>query len=95
MTARIVSEIMTAQGIGLPIGAAVTIKCTPSQAINVQLPARTVTLSELQRLKRQFVTMHKKAITQGATEQGDVDWSENGIATKFGEYLEERLSQGA
>jgi protein KTI12 len=92
MTARIVSEITAAQGIGLPIGTDVAIKCSPSQAIHVRLPPRILTLSELQRLKRQFVSMHKKAITQGATEHGDVDWSEDGIAVKFGDYLEERLS---
>lgn len=55
------------------------------------MPARHVTLSELQRLKRQFVTMHKKVITQGATEGGAVDWSEQSICHKFAQFLEERL----
>lgn len=60
----------------------------------VEMPGRTVTLSELQRLKRQFVTIHRKAITQGATENGDVDWGEAAIAAKFGNYLEGRLASG-
>lgn len=89
-TASIVSEIMTSQGSGIMPGSTVSIS-SASVRIMVHMPARTVTLSELQRLKRQFVTMHKKAITLGATESGDVDWSEDGIATKFGHYLEERL----
>jgi protein KTI12 len=90
-TASIVSEIMSSpQGSGIMSGSTVSIN-SASVRIMVQMPARTVTLSELQRLKRQFVTMHKKAITLGATESGDVDWSEDGIAAKFGHYLEERL----
>lgn len=55
------------------------------------MPPRTVTLSELQRLKRQFVTVHKKAITLGTVEKGSVDWSEESVARKFGVYLEENL----
>lgn len=59
----------------------------------LELPARNVTLSELQRLKRQFVAVHKKAITQGVTESGDVNWSEEGVARKFVDYLTERWSE--
>lgn len=55
------------------------------------LPTRNVTLSELQRCKRQFVTVHKKAIVLGTTEKGNVDWSEESVAQKFVEYLEENL----
>lgn len=55
------------------------------------LPARNVTLSELQRLKRQFVTIHKKAITLGTTEKGVVEWSADAVASKFVTYLEENL----
>jgi len=59
----------------------------------LELPARNVTLSELQRVKRQFVAVHKKAITQGVTQSGDVDWSEEGVTKKFVEYLTERWSE--
>jgi protein KTI12 len=59
----------------------------------LELPARNVTLSELQRVKRQFVAVHKKAITQGVTESGDVDWSEEGVTKKFVEYLTERWTE--
>lgn len=50
-----------------------------------------MTLSELQRLKRQFVTVHKKAITLGTTEKGAVNWAEDSITSKFVTYLEENL----
>jgi protein KTI12 len=38
---------------------------TDGLAVRVTLPSRQLTLSELQRVKRQFVTVHKKAITLG------------------------------
>ena len=53
----------------------------------VTLPSRHLTLSELQRVKRQFVTVHKKAITLGTTERGAVDWSEESVAKKFADYM--------
>jgi protein KTI12 len=56
-------------------------------AVTVTLPSRHLTLSELQRIKRQFVTVHKKAITLGTTERGAVDWSEESVANKFAEYM--------
>ncbi|KAH8828341.1 chromatin associated protein KTI12 [Flagelloscypha sp. PMI_526] len=58
----------------------------------VCMHGRTPTLAELQRLKRQFVYQHKKAITLGSTERGAVDWSEERVAKRFQEYLEEQLS---
>ena len=64
---------------------------TPVQKVTLKLPQRTLTLSELQRLKRQFVTVHKKAITLGTVEKGAVDWSEAGVAGKFGRWLEENV----
>lgn len=57
----------------------------------ITLPSRNITLSELQRLKRQFVMVHKKAITLGTTEKGAVDWGEESITAKFITYLEEHL----
>jgi protein KTI12 len=57
----------------------------------ITLPARNITLSELQRLKRSFVTVHKKAITLGTTEKGAVDWSEESVAWKFATYLQEHI----
>ena len=58
---------------------------------SVALPARSVTLSELQRTKRQFVAVNKKAITLGTTEKGALDWSEGSIARKFAAYIEENI----
>ena len=56
--------------------------------VRVELPARQVTLPELQRAKRQFVAAHKKAITLGTTEKGAVDWGEEAVAEKFARYVE-------
>lgn len=87
-TATIVSTVLAEQtGVGgrldLPLSASLTARIT--------LPSRTITLSELQRLKRNFVTVHKKAITLGTTEKGTVDWGEESITNKFVTYLEENL----
>ena len=87
MVAAIMSEQAAAGGFGglvmLPLSATLKPK--------VNLPSRNITLSELQRLKRQFVTVRKKAITLGTTEKGAVDWSEESIADKFAVYIEGNL----
>ena len=59
--------------------------------ISVALPPRIVTLSELQRIKRQFVTIHKKAITLGTTERGTVDFDEENVGRKFVEFVTEHV----
>ncbi|KAG5642443.1 hypothetical protein DXG03_002790 [Asterophora parasitica] len=89
--AAIVSAILADQtGHGGQLSLSLT---TPSATLKprITLPARNITLSELQRLKRQFVTVHKKAITLGTTERGAVDWGEESIASKFVTYLEEHV----
>jgi protein KTI12 len=88
VTLAIVSAIMSAQSPGGPTKLAVSASLNPQ----INLPARPLTLSELQRLKRQFVTIHKKSITLGTTERGAVDWSEDKVAEKFVVYLEENLN---
>jgi protein KTI12 len=72
-------------------GGPVVVALSGSLKIGITLPPRNVTLAELQRLKRQFVTIHKKAITLGSTEKGRVDWDEESIARKFSVFLEEHL----
>jgi protein KTI12 len=74
-----------------PTGGVTIVGISSGITVSITLPARTITLSELQRLKRQFVTVHKKAITLGTTERGAVDWSEGSVANKFVEYVEEHL----
>ncbi|PPQ68210.1 hypothetical protein CVT25_015042 [Psilocybe cyanescens] len=71
-----------------PTGGA-TVVSTSGIQFTVNLPQRALTLSELQRLKRQFVMVHKKAITLGTTERGAVDWREENIGQKFVQYVEE------
>jgi protein KTI12 len=45
----------------------------------------------VQRYKRSFVTVHKKAMIIGTAEKGVVDLTEDAVARKFAEYLEENL----
>ncbi|KAF8585952.1 chromatin associated protein KTI12 [Ramaria rubella] len=89
-TTTVVSTIMADQGTSGGAGGTVNI-VLPTIRLQLQLPSRSVTLSELQRFKRAFVGVHKKAITQGATEKGAVDFTEESIGSKFIEYLEQNL----
>ena len=85
------SSILSEQsGLGGQLNLSVS---TPSITVRHQivLPQRNITLSELQRLKRQFVIVHKKAITLGTTEKGTVDWGEESVTHKFVTYLEDHL----
>ncbi|KAI8972242.1 chromatin associated protein KTI12 [Trametes punicea] len=90
-TTTMVAAIMAEQSASGGLGGPVTLSLSATSKPRVNLPPRNVTLSELQRLKRQFVTVHKKAITLGTTEKGAVDWSEESIADKFAMYIESNL----
>ncbi|KIK19612.1 hypothetical protein PISMIDRAFT_658945 [Pisolithus microcarpus 441] len=90
-TASIVTALVSEQANSGSLGGATTITVSSTVKVRTTLPPRNVTLSELQRLKRQFVTLHKKAITLGTTEKGVVDWSEQSVADKFVVYLEENI----
>ncbi|KAI0930102.1 hypothetical protein AcV5_006897 [Taiwanofungus camphoratus] len=90
-TTSMVAAVMTEQAASQGSGGTVTLALTTAMKPRVTLPPRNITLSELQRLKRQFVTVHKKAITLGTTEKGAVDWSEESIADKFAVYIEGNL----
>ena len=59
--------------------------------VSIRLPQRNVTITELQRAKRQFVVLHKKAVVLGSTEKGSMEWSEEKITEKFITYLEEHV----
>ncbi|TFY65232.1 hypothetical protein EVJ58_g2111 [Rhodofomes roseus] len=86
-----VSAIMAEQAASQLSGGPITLALSPTLRPRITLPPRNVTLSELQRLKRQFVTVHKKAITLGTIEKGQVDWSEESVADKFAAYVEGNL----
>jgi protein KTI12 len=92
-TLAIVTAILSTQSLsaGLANGGTVKLSLSATHNPDITLPARNLTLSELQRLKRQFVTVHKKAVTLGTTEKGAVDWDEESIANKFITYLEESM----
>ncbi|TRM69629.1 chromatin associated protein KTI12 [Schizophyllum amplum] len=91
-TTAMVSAITAQQATLDGMGGKVTLQLPNSEVkVQVMLPSRVVTLPELQRMKRQFVTVHKKAITLGTTEKGVVNWSEESIARKFATYLEENI----
>ena len=76
---------------GLSLGGPITLNVSPGLDVSMSLPARTLTLSEVQRYKRSFVAVHKKAMTIGTVERGAVDLTEDAVARKFVEYLEENL----
>jgi len=76
---------------GLSFGGSTTLNVSPGSSVSISLPARTLTLSEVQRYKRSFVVVHKKAMTIGTVEKGVVDLTEGAVARKFVEYLEENL----
>ncbi|KAI6131936.1 chromatin associated protein KTI12 [Pisolithus thermaeus] len=92
-TASIVSALVSEQANSGSLGGTATITLSSTLKVRITLPPRNVTLSELQRLKRQFVTLHKRAITLGTTEKGVVDWSEQSVADKFVVYFEENIKQ--
>ncbi|KAF6759984.1 chromatin associated protein KTI12 [Ephemerocybe angulata] len=89
-TAGIVSQLFS-EASGSSSGGKVVIAVSEGVKVDVTLPPRNITLAELQRLKRQFVTIHKKAITLGSTEKGRMDWSEESIGSKFSTFLGEHL----
>lgn len=90
-TTSVVAAIMAEQSASGGLGGPVTLALSSTLRPQISLPSRNITLSELQRIKRQFVTVHKKAITLGTTEKGAVDWSEQSVANKFVLYIEENL----
>ncbi|KAH9961278.1 chromatin associated protein KTI12 [Russula dissimulans] len=91
VSTQVVRAILAEQGASGAPGGRVTLGLTERLKPEVTLPARSLTLSELQRMKRQFVTVQKKAITLGTVEKGTVDWSEGGVAERFVEYVEENV----
>lgn len=76
---------------GLAFGGPTTLNVPPGLNVSINLPARTLTLSEVQRYKRSFVAVHKKAMTIGTVEKGVVDLTEDAVGRKFVEYLEENM----
>ncbi|KAG2114295.1 chromatin associated protein KTI12 [Suillus discolor] len=102
-TNALVSALMAAQVAG-PLGGPIVLtidslehssntSANDSSVLRVRLslPHRALTLSELQRLKRQFVAARRKAVTLGSTEKGRVEWGEEGVGRAFAEFLEEGL----
>ena len=82
---------MSEQAAAGGLGGLVTLPLSAALKPKVNLPSRNITLSELQRLKRQFVAAHRKAITLGTVEKGAVDWGEAAVADKFARFLEAHL----
>lgn len=88
--AAVVSSIASEQTALAGIGGTIPISLSTGRYA-ILLPARAITFSELQRLKRAFVNMHKKAMTQGAAERSAVEFTEKSIVLKFIEYLEQNM----
>ena len=91
VSTSIVRAILAEQGASGALGGRVALSLSETLNPRVTLPARSLTLSELQRMRRQFVTVQKKAITLGTVEKGTVDWSEDGVGQRFVDYLEENF----
>ncbi|KAI6141576.1 chromatin associated protein KTI12 [Pisolithus thermaeus] len=91
--ASIVSALVSEQTNSGSLGGTTTITLSSTLKVRITPPPRDMALSELQRLKRQFATLHKKAIMLGTTEKGVVDWSEQSAADKFVAYFEENIKQ--
>jgi len=92
-TTTLVSLIRNAQTT-LPsadAGGIISLPLSPTLKFSLSLPSRNVTTAELQRLKRQFVAAHKKAMSQNVVGRAEMDWSEAKIGEKFVEYLEETI----
>lgn len=92
-TSAMVSTIIAERSAGQSTGGPVSLVLNGSVQVTVILPERSITLSELQRMKRQFVNINRKSIILGTTEKGAVDWEEASIAGKFARYLEENVRQ--
>ncbi|KAJ9120128.1 hypothetical protein QFC22_003026 [Naganishia vaughanmartiniae] len=97
MTTLLVSSIQTQIGMNpstaiftLP-ASAFTGESQPTQSpLQVNLPVtKTITLSELQRLKRQFETIQRKALTTNSQTGAGNRWGEREVADAFARYLEE------
>jgi len=73
-------------------GGTITVPFSSELRFSLALPNRNVTIAELQRLKRQFTTAHKKAMSQSVVGRAEMDWSETKIAEKFVDYLEENFN---
>ncbi len=91
VSTSLVRAVMAEQGASGALGGRVALSLSETLKPRVTLPARSLTLSELQRMRRQFVTVQKKAITLGTVEKGTVDWSDEGVAQRFVDYLEENF----
>ncbi|KAJ3778749.1 chromatin associated protein KTI12 [Lentinula raphanica] len=89
-TLSMMQQIMSAQD---GSGGVVPLFPAPGYSLKLSLPTRNVSLPELSRLKRQFVTAQKKVITLGTIERGSVDWSEKGVGERFVAFLEEQLQR--
>lgn len=54
----------------------------------IRLPPRVLTLSELQRLKRQYEAMQTKGLIQGGQGTGEQVWTEDDLMRGFVRFLE-------
>lgn len=86
-TATLITSLLQAQNAN-PGGGSVKFTITSpgsskSQTIAIDMPSRTVTMPQLQRAKRQFITLQK---------QGRQELSPESVADLFAKYLEDILT---
>lgn len=67
---------------------------TSSPRLLIHFPPRAVSPSELQRLKRQFEGIQKRALVSGGTGAREGTWTEEAISERFARYLMECWGSG-
>lgn len=90
-TSQVVSSIMISREANPCLGGTFVLIFDDGLKGTIILPHRSVSISELQRYKRQFVVIHKMAVTLGTTEKGSVDWGAHTTREKFISYIEQNI----
>ena len=66
-----------------------TTSSSSTERFIIHLPPRSISPSELQRLKRQFEGIQKRALISGGTGAREGNWTEEVVGERFGRYLME------
>ncbi|KAG8881725.1 hypothetical protein FRB97_009200 [Tulasnella sp. 331] len=91
-SATVVNLISNSPSMTSGSGGVVPIILPPTTRTEISLPSRNISLAELQRHKRQFISAHKKAISQGT--KGSVEWSEDSPVVVHPSKSHEVVNQG-
>ncbi|PFH50018.1 hypothetical protein AMATHDRAFT_4408 [Amanita thiersii Skay4041] len=93
ITSELIGGILSFQSTSGNLGGKTALTVCQSLSVPITLPPRNITLGELQRIKRQFVTLHRKVIMLGTTQSGSLSWDEESISHEFVGFLEEYINR--